>query len=235
MRRSRLTKRTEKRTQKTIILSVLGIIIVLYFLFKFGVEMLINFSLFLSSTNKQQVATNSNSISFIPAPILNPLPTATNSAKVIISGTADKGKTILLYMNNTNVDQTTSDGNGNFNFTETLNPGNNQISTKETSNSKQSDFSNVINVTYSNTPPTLDVTSPTDGEQFSKDQNTALVSGKTDPGVTVTVNGYWAVIDENNNFSYNLPLQNGDNEIKIIATDQAGNKTEKDIKVNYSQ
>ena len=70
--------------------------------------------------------------------------------------------------------------------------------------------------------------------KFEKDQSTVKVLGKTDPGVRVTVNGFWAVIDENNNFSYNLPLQNGENMIKIEAIDQAGNKTEKEIKVTYS-
>ena len=58
--------------------------------------------------------------------------------------------------------------------------------------------------------------------------------GKTDSGVRITVNGFWAVIDENNNFSYSLPLQDGDNAIKVVAQDQAGNKAEKEIKVTYS-
>jgi outer membrane lipopolysaccharide assembly protein LptE/RlpB len=49
------------------------------------------------------------------------------------------------------------------------------------------------------------------------------------------VNGFWAVVDDNNNFSYTLPLQSGDNQIKIVAIDQAGNKAEKDLKVNFSQ
>jgi bacillopeptidase F len=85
----------------------------------------------------------------------------------------------------------------------------------------------------------LDVSSPSDGQGFNKNQvntgNTINVAGKTDQGVSVTVNGFWAVVDDNNNFSYTLPLQNGDNQIKIVAVDLAGNKTEKDLKVNFSQ
>jgi hypothetical protein len=32
-----------------------------------------------------------------------------------------------------------------------------------------------------------------------------------------------------------MALKDGDNQIKVIATDAAGNKTEKQIKVTYSQ
>ena len=112
--------------------------------------------------------------------------------------------------------------------------GDNKIKAKATKDDKESDFSNELDVTYRNSPPSLSLDSPTDGQKFEKDQNAAQVLGKTDSGIRITVNGFWAVIDENNNFSYNLPLQNGDNTIKIEAVDQAGNKTEKEIKVTYS-
>ena len=97
----------------------------------------------------------------------------------------------------------------------------------------------MFDVVLKNSAPTLDISTPSDGQRFDKNSigsgNSISVSGKTDQGVSVTVNGFWAVVDDSNNFSYTLPLQNGDNQIKIIAIDQAGNKTEKDIKVNYSQ
>jgi bacillopeptidase F len=235
MRRSRLTKRTEKNTRKTIFLSILGIIIVLFLLFKFGLGLLVNFSLFVSGSKNQQSNTNTNSINFIAAPVLDPTFEATNSAQVTITGKADKDKDVYLYINNSEVDQVISDDKGNFKFIEKLNKGNNQINAKIKIKDKESDFSNTLTINFLNSQPKLDVSSPSDGAQFKKDQNTANVTGATDSGVSVTVNGFWAQIDDANNFSYVLHLQNGDNQIKIIATDQAGNKTEKDIKVNYSQ
>ncbi len=235
MRRSRLNKNLEKKTRKTIVLSIIGIIIVLFLLFKFGIELLVNFSVFLSGSKAQQNQQSSTQINFIPPPILNPLPSATNSAEIIISGKAQKNMTVSLYINNSKVDQVQVDNDGNYTFSQTLENGDNQIKTRAEVNNKQSDFSDTFDVIFKNSQPTLDVSYPSDGQQFKKDQNTVNVAGKTDPGVSVTVNGFWAVIDDNNNFSYTLPLQNGDNQIKIIATDQAGNKTEKDLKVNYSQ
>lgn len=236
MRRSRLNKNVEKRSRKTIVFSIIGILIILFILFKFGIEFLVNFSLFVSGPkNQTNTSGNSNLINFVPPPVLNPLPTATNSAKIIISGKASANENIILYINDSNVDQTQTDSKGNYVFNESLSSGNNQIKTQALYKDKKSDFSDTFGVIYKNSQPKLDISSPSDGQSFQKDQNSVNVTGATDAGVTVTVNGFWAVIDDNNNFSYNLPLQNGDNEIKIIATDQAGNKTEKDLKVNYSQ
>jgi bacillopeptidase F len=89
-------------------------------------------------------------------------------------------------------------------------------------------------ITFKSKPPTLQIKSPTDGQSFSKDQNIAEILGTTDPHVRITINNFWAIIDEKNNFSYSLSLKDGENEIKIVALDQAGNKTEKNIKVTYS-
>lgn len=236
MRRSRLSKITEKNTKKTIYFSILGIIIVLFLLFKFGIGLIINFSLFLSGSKDQQNSiSNSKQINFVSPPTLNPLPNATNSAHLIISGKSAKGITIELFINDEKIDDVLTDNNGNFSFSQNLKNGDNQIKTRALYKDKKSDFSNSFNITLINSAPTLDISSPSNGESFKRDQNSVNVTGKTDQGVFITVNGFWAVIDDNNNFSYNLPLQNGDNDIKIVATDQAGNKTEKSIKVNYSQ
>jgi hypothetical protein len=235
MRRSRLTKNVEKRTRKNILLSIVGILIILFLLMKFGVGILVNFSLFLAGSKDNQSQQSTNKIDFLAPPTLNPISSATNSAKIIISGKYTKDTTIELFVNDDLEDETKTDKDGNFAFTPSLKQGSNQIKARAKVDDKKSDFSVTFTVNYSNSAPKLEVTSPSDGQTFKKDQNTASIQGSTDQGVTVTVNGFWAVIDETNNFSYTLPLQNGDNEIKIVAVDQAGNKSEKTLKVNYSQ
>lgn len=235
MRRSRLTKNVENRTRKNIFLSVVGIIIILFLLFKFGIGILVNFSLFLAGSKDNQSLQSSNKIDFLAAPTLNPVTSATNSARIIISGKSSKETTIELFVNDDLQDEIETDKDGNFAFTPDLKSGRNEIKARATKDDKKSDFSVTFTVMYTNSAPLLEVSSPTEGQTYKKDQNTASVQGKTDPGVTITVNGFWAVIDETNNFSYNLPLQNGDNEIRIVAIDQAGNKSEKTVRVNYSQ
>jgi hypothetical protein len=221
------------------ILSIIGILIILFLLFRFGIDALVNFSLFISGNKNQTTTQNGNQINYVAAPTLNPLSQATSSAHIVISGQSVKDYQVLLYVNNSNVDQINADKNGSFSFSEDLTSVDNQIKAKAQFNNKQSDFSDTIDVVYKNSPPALDVSSPSDGQGFNKNSvntgNTISVTGKTDSGVSITVNGFWAVVDDNNNFSYTLPLQSGDNQIKIVAIDQAGNKAEKDLKVNFSQ
>jgi len=231
---SRLSRRLESQSRKNLFLSILGIIVVLTLLVKFGIPLLVNFSLFLSGQKKADQPSKSASSMYISPPVLNPIFTATNSAEVIITGSAFKNEVINLYINGSLSEKKETEDNGNFSFKVILKTGDNKIKSIASKDDKESDFSNELEITYKNAPPSLSIDSPTDGQKFEKDQNTAQVLGKTDPGVRITVNGFWAVIDENNSFSYSLPLQNGDNTIKIEAVDQAGNKTEKEIKVTYS-
>jgi len=231
---SRLSRRLENQSRKSLFLSVLGIIVVLFLLVRFGVPLLVNFSLFISGQKNSDESSKTTSSIYLSPPILNETVNATNSAEFIITGTAVKDEEIYLYVNGSLSDKKDAEDNGNFSFKATLQIGDNKIKTKAKKNDKESDFSNELEVTYKSGPPNLSVDSPTDGQKFEKDQDSVRVLGKTDSNVRITVNGFWAVIDENNNFSYNLPLQNGDNIIKVVAQDQAGSITEKEIKVTYS-
>lgn len=233
MIRSRLSKRMEQRTKKNLILSVFGIILIIFLVFKFGIPLLVNLSLFLSGS-QSKVETNVQNPSFIAPPILDSFPQATASANIIISGIASKNQTINLYINDNLVDTVNAGDDGRFSFKETVKPGENTITAKVVVDKKESDISNSIITSFKNAPPSLNVNSPTDGQSFSKDQNTVNVRGATDTDTKVTINGFWAITDSNGEFSYNLPLQNGDNKVKIEAIDVAGNKTTKEIKVTYS-
>lgn len=168
------------------------------------------------------------------APQLNPLPTATNSAKFTLSGKAQPDSIINFYLNDNLADKTHADKNGIFSFDSQYVKGDNKIYVLAKAGDKTSNTSEILNVLYKDSKPSLTISSPTDGQQFSKDQNEINISGSTDPEVKVTVNGFWAIVDQSNNFNYKLKIQSGDNTIKIVAEDQAGNRTEKELKVKRS-
>jgi hypothetical protein len=233
MIRSRLSKRLEQKTKKNLALSVFGIIVIIVLVFKFGIPALANISLFLSgSQNKNE--TNIQNPSFIAPPVLDSFPEATSSADIIISGIASKKQTVDLYINDDLIDTLKAEDDGKFLFKETIKPGENTIKAKAIVDNKESDFSNIITTSYKSAPPSLTVSSPSNDQSFPKDQNVAEVKGTTDADVKVTVNGFWAITDDNGNYRYSLPLQNGENKIKVIATDIAGNKNELELKVTYS-
>ena len=233
-RRSRLYKRLESKSRKNFLLTIFGIILIIAIVIKFGVPMIINFTLFIAGTKDTDQNVKHDDVTFIPPPVLNPMPIATNSAEVIVSGTAFPNQTINLYIDGNFVDTTNAQKNGNFSFKETLEEKENAIKAKAVRDEKESEFSQIINIFYKNTPPSLTINSPSDGQSFSKAENTVDVKGETETQVKVTVNDFWAVTDQKNHFSYNLPLKSGENSIKIIATDLANNKTEKNIKVTYN-
>ena len=231
---SRLSRKSEKQKIKSLVLSVLGILIVLFVLIKFGIPLLVNLSLFVSGT-KNQESTSHNTTVFIPPPILNSEYNATNSAQIKISGSSSPNQTIDLYLNGNLVDKTETKADGSFSFETLLVTGENIIRAKAiTSDGRESNLSESLTITFKSDAPSLEIKSPTDGQSFLKDQNLVEIKGTTDPHVRVTINNFWAIIDENNNFFYTLALKDGENEIKIVAQDQAGNKTEKTLRVTYS-
>ncbi|OGH06042.1 MAG: hypothetical protein A2W22_03910 [Candidatus Levybacteria bacterium RBG_16_35_11] len=234
MKKTRRSRRLEKKTKRNIILTLLGIAVVFIFIVKLGIPLMANFALFVSGF-RTGPETKAKDNLFIQPPILNSIPFATNSAQLEISGKAIKNGTLQLFINDQLVNSEIVNEDGNFKFIQTLDSGENQIKTKVEINGRKSDFSDIFTVVYKSSAPSITIDVPADGEEFSKEQKTANVAGKVDSGTTVTVNGFWAIVDESNTYSYSLPLKNGENEIIVVATDQAGNKAEKTIKVKYSE
>jgi len=233
--RSRLIRRLEKQSRKNLFFSVLGIVIFSFLIIRFGIPILINFSLFIAGSKSSNLPAKRSTGNFLTAPILNSQFTATNSANITISGNSTPETNIEIYHDEKLIDKIQSDKNGNFLFKITLNPGKNQIKVKAKKDKDESDYSNTLIVDYNKTPPKLEIKFPSDGQVFPKYQESVIVSGATDENVRITVNGFWAIIDENENFTYELKLNEGENLIKIEALDQFGNKTAKEIKVIRSQ
>lgn len=237
MTRSRLSRRLESKTKQSIFLSLLGIVITLGLLAKFGIPLLANVSFLLFSAKDTQEVIKKDV--FIPSPVLDALPNATNSATIKISGSALEKQTISLYINGEVNDKTDADTDGSFTFDDVeLQDGENLIQTKAKNADKsdeESDFSSSYTVIFKMNAPSLAIDSPNPNQSFSKDDKFAIVKGKTDPGVKVTINDFWAIVDSEGTFSYNLPLKSGENKIKVVVIDEAENKTEKEITVTSVQ
>ena len=96
----------------------------------------------------------------------------------------------------------------------------------------ESEFSEPVTINYKKSGPELSIEAPRDGESVSG-PSPYNISGKTEQDTTVTVNDFQAIIS-GDTWSYALTLKDGENEVRVVATDLAGNKTEKIIKINYS-
>lgn len=232
---SRLSRVQDRKEKQRLILAIAGIVGIFILILLFGVKALIGFSLLVeklrgtSPTTAQQVQT------IILPPTLDPPPGATNSATISVSGKGQTGLTLILYVNSKEFKQTPVKDDGTFLVSSVpLISGTNTISAKLTdTKGTLSDLSNIVSVTYGNTPPKLVVSDPTDNSTVSGDTNSVTVNGMTDDNVTVTINDRMVVIKTDNSFSYSYPLNEGDNILNIVATDASGNQTAVQRKVTY--
>jgi len=233
-RKTRLSRYTERKQKKTLFLSILGIIVLLFLLFKFGLPALINLSLFIAGNKGTPLSEGQNKLQFIPYPIFNASVSATNSAKIKVAGKAEEDSNVELYQNAKKIDQQDTDSEGKFEFEVVLNEEENTFTARQVIDNKKSDFSSPLVIIFKKSPPSLEITNQNDGDSFKKEDKVIEVTGTTDANTTVMVSGFYAIIDESNSFSYFLTLHDGDNEIKVASVDLAGNRAEKIIHVNYS-
>lgn len=230
MARSHLRTHQKNQSIRNSLIGIVGIILIIVALFWFGPQLLIDFSLLISKGNKESVQKTTKDVTYIAPPILNPQPSATNSATIMVTGSVTTGKKVKLFINGKS-DTTDVKHDGSFSFQSIkLDKGKNEIKAKAVTDSgKESEYSSSITISYFDKAPSLEITSPHDGDTV--DQNPITITGKTDADVHVTVNDFWAISNDNGTFSYRLNLQDGDNHIKVVATDDAENKAEKEITI----
>ncbi|MCL4360083.1 Ig-like domain-containing protein [Patescibacteria group bacterium] len=233
---SRLSRFEEKRQKRRLIYSLLGSVAILAFIFFFGFKLLVNFSVLLEKFQggSGTSATQSASVNILP-PALDPLPEATNSADLTVTGKGQPGLTVILYANGTEASRLPVDSTGLFRTVYTADgDGAQTISAKLTDNKGNvSDLSNIISTTVKRSKPTLTIDQPGENATVNGDPNTTTVSGKTDPEDTVTINGRVAVVRDDGSFSYTIQLNEGDNILTATATDTAGNETTVERHVSY--
>lgn len=232
--KSRLKKHLQNQAYRNVLLATLGIVLVIILLIIFGTNILVSFSLLvgkLSGTEEPTVTTQSDT--YVAPPTLNPTETATSSAATVVTGLGEKKQRIDLYRNGKLISKTTVKADNTFRFTNvTLVEGENTLRAKAVdANNQQSDYSNEVAITFSNKPPELTIDAPLEGQVFKKSGGAVKVSGKTNAGAKVTVNDFRAIVDTEGNYSYLYPLKDGENELKIVATDPANNKVEKTIHI----
>ena len=89
-----------------------------------------------------------------------------------------------------------------------------------------------MTVIYEDTPPILEITNPSE-EKLTVDNPDFDIIGKSDPEVSVTVNGKIALVDSEGNFKLKIQLNTGKNDIEVEAKSQAGNEARKRVEITF--
>ena len=235
-RTSKILAQQEREVYKRLLIVLSIVVFMLFVMFFWGLQILVKFAEVLDWVRGSNTTTVAQKTIPPAPPDLDSLPPATNSAQLKISGTAEPGGELEIFLNSQSQDRLLLGADGKFEIADfTLKEGTNEIQATVTNNAGvKSQASPTVEVVLDKTKPPLEVSNPNNGDTITGGNNRVEIKGQTEAGDTVTVNDLWAIVDQDGKFDYSLPLNPGENLLKIQALDIAGNKTEITRKVFYA-
>lgn len=231
----RLERVQEKKMKNTIIMYAVILFIVLYFIFTFGIKLLLNTSSFVSGIFPQPsinpIAKTEDSFNSID---ISSIPQATNSAKIIVSGSILNFDVLDFYLNAKKVKEIELSSDTFSEEIGDLEKGDNDVYIKAKSKDNKTEKNTITyKVFYKNDRPKLEITEPSDNSTTNNQE--IKVKGNTDKETYIHINDLPVVVDANGSFETSVRLKDGDNQIVATAQDIAGNVETKMIKVIYQK
>jgi uncharacterized protein YfaP (DUF2135 family) len=229
---SRLAKSEQKRLAKqTAILIGIAFVVIIAFIFAVIpglIRLTGNFS------DNGLAGVDEDTVPPRPPSISSPV-TATHSAKIDVSGFSEADSEVVLLVNGQEIERTKADSSGTFELAVSFQQAENELTFYSIDGAgNESEVSRPYMVTYDAEPPTIELESPQDGQQFELRKNqTITVKGTTEPNSKVYLNGRLIFANSDGSFSTTYQLSEGSNELRIRAIDKAGNEREQVITVTF--
>ena len=204
-------------------------------MFKWGLPWFINI---LAGPSGQKATDINSSEDVLPPqiPVLSPLAEATNSATLKIEGYTESNVEVKILLNDAEATNTNSDDGGLFKAEVKLSPGNNKIQVVAKDGAGNTSQSVIKTINFDVKGVEITVDSPRDGSEiFGQSNQNVTFSGKVSkPDASVNINGNYVRLDATEGFSSIVRLNQGDNNVSVKVTDQAGNTAEKIVKVKLT-
>ena len=232
---SRLSRKKIKQAYWRIFLATVISILLITAIVYLGIPGLVKLSVLLGNfrSSFEPITTSDTTPPFPPR--LEPVSEATNSANVTVKGFSEPESTVELFLNGETYKKVIVGSDGTFSVNVLLIEGGNRILAQATDNAKNvSQPSETVFVTYEKKGPKLEISQPQEGENFTGDKRTIEIQGFSDSGATVTINERYVILNQDGSFSHSYSLKDGENLLRIIAADEAGNETIIEKKVKYS-
>lgn len=232
--RSRIKRKSEEEVTKKTVMLGLATVVLFVLLVVFGLPLLVKFSVFLGNSRSRGDGTEiEKGLPPLPPRLILPFE-ATNSATLDVVGVAEAGVEVNLLKNDVVAEKVKVDEDGEFVFENIeLDEGDNMftaIAINEDGNT--SDLSQVFKVELDKEAPELTMVNPSE-DSLSVESADFDVVGLSEKDVSVTVNDRVAIMDDEGRFKLKFQLEPGKNDISVVVTDMAGNKTEKEIEITY--
>lgn len=225
----------EKKNIRKAGIYIVSAVVVLVSFVIYGIPLLAKMAIFVGGLTRNE-QTDAGDVTPPAPPKLAPVEGFVKTDKLSIRGFTEAGVDVKLYLNDSNAGKILADDSGEFLFPEVkIASGSSEIyviSTDKSGNSSQP--SGRLKVTLDTMAPKLTINSPKEKDIISgSDKRSLKVTGETEENVIVKVNGRNAIVASGGIFETTITLADGDQEIKVEATDKAGNKTEKTVNVTY--
>lgn len=234
-RTSRRLKVSQKKLYKKVfilfILSLFSVVFIVYI----GLPILAKIIVGISSLTVQNTTSQETESNILLPPVINPVPEATNSSEIVLTGFSFSKADIEIFKDEVKVKETKADKDGLFQENITLDKGENSITARVVEKDKKSNFSNELKVELITSSPKLEISKPEDGDTFSKDNRKITIEGSTDPEASITINDRVVIVNPNGDFDFSTTLEKGENVFIITAVDKAGNQKTAELKVHYRE
>lgn len=232
----RSIRKLARKSRKNFIVSLVLIGLLVYAAFQWILPSLINGVGFIHNIVKPSKKIVSQDAVTIAPPVLSIPFEATNTAQIYIHGYGAPNSKVEIFLDGDKKDTISVLDNGNFEFKNVqLSLGTNNIYGKSVDDKDQESLpSKTFVVIYDNEDPKLDISSPEDNKHIQGGDKKVTVSGNTEPGAQIFINGSQTIVDKDGNFKSDQMINEGDNNLTISAVDSAANKTEVQRKVTYT-
>lgn len=155
----------------------------------------------------------------------------TNKKEVTVEGTSSPNTTIDVFNDGEKAGTTETNGEGKFSLSLTLKNGVNTLTAKAKTDVGSTDASAPVTITLDQDKPELAITSPKDGSKTNRETVTVTGTIADDHLKSVTVNGQAATVTDGK-YSKRILLDEGINQITVVAKDKAGNSMKKSVSVD---
>lgn len=229
---SRLARRQGKKIARQsvtmIVLSIAGLLLFLFVIMPQVVQLFFRFlgngdlNLIQSDTVPPQV------------PIVASQVEATNQPKIDLEGFGEAESQVVVVVNGEEIDRVKVNEEGKFSYTLSLDEGENLVNLYGVDEADNESAGRQFIIVLDRENPALLFEDLADGKQLTgKDQQNFQIRGETEPDSQLTLNERNVYVRSDGTFVAQIYLQEGENTLKFIVIDQAGNRTEQGVRVNF--
>lgn len=230
---SRLVKKEKKQLQRQTWLYLLfGVALLLLFVLVLVPNLI---RLFFAIIDRESPFVETDTVP-PQVPVLSSTPVeATFSASLNLTGFAEADSTVVFVLNSSKAAEVTAAEDGSFSYELALADGLNELSIFGVDAAgNESLKTRTYQIVRDDEAPFLELSEPKDGAVIELEKNRTLsIQGSTEPEARLLINDRLVLADKEGNFSSNYYLAEGKNQLLFIITDKAGNRTERQIEVEF--